>query len=488
MEAKMKIKKLKFDYKSILVNFKEFNIEWLILGIVAIIIFSSHMYNDFWETMRHSLKVWDALFDGKILDFYAYCGGNNGGIYCGSDLIGSYMDARYDFTIYLIFAIWNLPLWIIEHFSDINIQNYFLAMIYAKSMLLVAIAITARLITVLIKDVTKNDERTPGIILSYLSSCVFLASILTIGQYDVLSLIFILLGTHFYLKDNYKGFIISFIIANSMKYFALMYMLPLMCLKQKNIFKLAGNAILSMSLSFFFKFLFSLGTYGSAVLASNDGLIGILFEYQVYKNVSLYLVSYLALVLFCYNSKADCSYSKHCKDVIWTGFTTFILLYVATPAYPYWVVLCIPFLTLLIHTSDKNYSINTLLALLFEVSLLIKHFTWYSWCYSSKTYGNMLLYKLIPNKAAWNPGIGAYIINWMDSLPTWNIPVLLVTVFTAVGYALIFFNRPKENNAVALNYTYKKSVIRLRLCVGLLIAAIPDIYYIGVAYGIFAKM
>lgn len=123
-----------------------FLIEFIILGAIGIFIFSSHAYQDFCETMRHGLTVWNALFDGKLIDFYAYCGGNNGGIYCGSDMIGTYMDARYDFTIYVIFAIWNFPLWLIEHFGGGNIQNSFIAMLYAKSMLLAAVAVTGRLI------------------------------------------------------------------------------------------------------------------------------------------------------------------------------------------------------------------------------------------------------------------------------------------------------------------------------------------------------
>lgn len=46
-----------------------FLIEFIILGAIGIFIFSSHAYQDFCETMRHGLTVWDALFDGKLIDF-----------------------------------------------------------------------------------------------------------------------------------------------------------------------------------------------------------------------------------------------------------------------------------------------------------------------------------------------------------------------------------------------------------------------------------
>lgn len=129
-------------------------LEFAILGGIGILVFSSHVYRDFYETMRHGLTVWDALSDGRITDFYAYCAGNGNGIYCGSDMLGTYMDARYDFTIYILFAVWNFPLWLIEHFSGINIQNSFTAMLYAKSMLIAAAAVTGKLIIMITRTIT----------------------------------------------------------------------------------------------------------------------------------------------------------------------------------------------------------------------------------------------------------------------------------------------------------------------------------------------
>lgn len=464
-----------------------FLIEFIILGAIGIFIFSSHAYQDFCETMRHGLTVWNALFDGKLIDFYAYCGGNNGGIYCGSDMIGTYMDARYDFTIYVIFAIWNFPLWLIEHFRGGNIQNSFAAMLYAKSMLLAAVAVTGHLLILITRKITGGAQNNAGLILSYLSSCLLLASLLIIGQYDVLSLIFILAGVYFYLNDNRKYFLICFIIANSMKYFGLLYLLPLLCLKEKNPLKLIGQLALSMSLSIFWKIFFSFGTYGSAVLSNNDGLISMLTSYQLFSGVSIFWVSYLVLVIYCYK-RSSMSQARHYHEVIFAGFVTYMLLYTATPAYPYWVVLLIPFLTIMLHTSGSLYGLNTWLTVMFEAALLIRHYTWYSWCYSRVTYGNMLLYKLCPNKAVGAPDIGKYINYLFEQFPTWHIPVMLSTVFTAAGFALILINRPKETDGDTLTYTQKPALMRIRLAISLVILAIPDLYYIGVSSGLLKNM
>lgn len=459
------------------------NWEWLILGFIGIFIFSSHMYSDFWETMRHGMVVWDALFDGKILDFYAYCGGNSGGIHCGSDLIGSNMEARYDFTIYIIFAIWNFPLWLIEHIRGGNIQNNFFAMLYAKSMLLVAIGITGYLIKKIVRLITNSYDNVPGLVLSYCSSCTLMASILIIGQYDILALIFILAGVYFYLRDNTRNFLICFIIANSMKYFALLYLVPLLCLKDKNPLKILGKLALSMSLSVAFKLLFTLGTYGSSVLSTNNDLLDILISYQIFSGVSLFWVSYIILVIYCYRSNNPSS-SRHYQETIFAGFVTYALLYTSSPAFPYWIVLAIPFMTIMIHTSGRLYGINTFLAVLFEVSLLLNLYTRYSWCYSSVTFGNMLLYKIIPNKAVGALNLGGYLLDTYAKYPTWHIYDLLVTTFTAVGYAMMLINVPKETNQKYLTYSYRKAYLRIRMFICIFIALIPILYYTGVAHGL----
>jgi hypothetical protein len=469
-------------------------LEWFVLGFFGLLIFSSYMYRDFSETMRHGMIVWDALFDGRLLDFYAYCGGNSTGVVCGSTAFSTVMDARYDFTIYVIFAIWNLPLWIIEHFRGGNIQDSFVAMLYAKSMLLVAVGITGYLVKKITALITASEDKCmPGLLLSYCSSCTLMASILMIGQYDILSLIFILAGVYYYLKEENKKFLLCFALAVSMKYFALLYMLPLLCLKDKNPLKIIGKLALSLSITAALKLLFMLGTYGSSVIATNNGLIDILSDYKIFSGVSMFWASYLILVIHCYQSQNP-SPSRHYQETIFAGFSTYILMYVAAPAYPYWIVLAIPFLTILIHTSGNKYGLNTFLCVIFEAALLVSLYTRYSWCYSREAYGNMLLYRLFPlspeqsvatltlNKGTSSlPDIGTFIVNFSTSHPTLYLTQMLSTAFTAVGYALILINVPKEHGLVHLDYNHRSLYIRLRMLVCIAVALIPAIYYIMVA-------
>jgi hypothetical protein len=377
--------------KTVIVSKHVWHWEWLALGLVGLFVFSSHIYQDFWETMRHGIVVWDALFDGRLLDFYAYCGGNSGGIKCGSDTLFVMSKASYDFTIYLIFAIWNFPLWLIEHFSGVNIQNSLVAMLYAKSMLLVAAGITGHLVVRITRLVTGTDVEASGLLISYLSSSALMANILIVGQYDVLSLIFILAGVYYYLKNDGKRFLLFFTIAVSMKYFALMYSLPLLCIKEKNLLKIAGKAAISLSLSFAEKALFYIGT-----VSGNNSLALKLVEYRIF-GVPVYCVLYLLLLLYCYFSRVQ-SDARWFRQTLFVGFVTYVLLYIAAPAYPYWVVLAIPFMTMLVHTSGGLYGLDTLLSELFEDSLLVYSYVYYHWCYSSESVVRGVTYSILGSR------------------------------------------------------------------------------------------
>lgn len=66
------------------------------------------------------------------------------------------------------------------------------------------------------------------------------------GQLDVISMTFILLGIYRYLKEDIRGFWLSFVVAVPFKMFALILALPLILIKQKNLLK-AGVMWISMN-------------------------------------------------------------------------------------------------------------------------------------------------------------------------------------------------------------------------------------------------
>lgn len=455
-------------------------IEWIFLAIVIFIVYASHNYRDFYETMRHGMTFWTALFDGHPLQFYEYCNT----VPCGNDLVTKYIPAVYDFTIYLIFAIWNFPLWLIERINGGNIQNSFIAILYAKSMLIVAMVIIARLLGKIIEEITGEEKGTGAIAFTYLSSSVLLASALIIGQYDVLCVIFILLGLLYYLRGDHKRFILYFMIANSMKYFAILLMLPLLCIKEKNVLKIIRDMAASMIITVLFKLLFTLG--GNAVgLGNSNGLIGILVSYNIFGGISIFWVAYFMLLIYCYKMDQNIDKSYLNKVVVYVSFIPYLLMYLFSPAYPYWIVLLVPFSALLIHTNKKNIRYNIVLTTLFETCILLRHFTWYSWCYDGETFIGMLIYKLTGNRFIGITNLGAYMIDIFNRFKEYNIIALLTTGFTAAGIAMICLNVPKDDGVMP-EFVQDRTYMIVRMLISSVVVLLPIIYYIGIFCGVFA--
>lgn len=93
---------------------------WILAGItvyllLCLMFFYSFIYNDIIETMRMGIDVWYSLFDGQLNYFYARRTPVDAIAYPKT------VQGVYDFPIYIVFALWNFPLWIAENFFDVDV-------------------------------------------------------------------------------------------------------------------------------------------------------------------------------------------------------------------------------------------------------------------------------------------------------------------------------------------------------------------------------
>ncbi len=104
---------------------------WTITIIFIVFISCMHTYNDILVTAKQGLVFWDCLFSGRIFHFYedAY-------VFCGNPYYPVQQYALYPFLYYLIFAIFELPIWILEKITGANVYNSIFGNIYSKAVLL----------------------------------------------------------------------------------------------------------------------------------------------------------------------------------------------------------------------------------------------------------------------------------------------------------------------------------------------------------------
>ena len=197
-----------------------------LIGIITIIfIFTTSVFSDVIITTRHGINFWHALFEGEILHFYEY---NLNCIYLPQR--SETWSAIYNIVIYFIFAIWDFPLWLVEHIFGIDVLGTLGGLLWGKAIVLpFLVGIAKRIYDICILIMTEKDASDT--IFLFLTSGYVLFTVLSMGQYDVILLFCILNGIYGYLINNNKIFFCSFWLAIPLKLFALFMLIPLVLLK-----------------------------------------------------------------------------------------------------------------------------------------------------------------------------------------------------------------------------------------------------------------
>ena len=263
--------------------------EWVVLcGLFAVVVFTNS-YADIHDTSSNGLYFWDMLFSGRVLEFYAHAP-------AATD---------YPITVYLTFAIVNLPIYILKavfHFTP-DVQWWFIA--YNKLFICGFFAVSVLLAEKLCCKLGLDKERSWACF-AYASSVIAMYSIPVVGQYDILAVIFVLLGLLDLLEDRYRRFILWFSIAVTFKYLAVFALIPLLLYRQKNLLKALGSlaacavpTLLLMRRGLIFRWALNEGglSRGTSLLVSWFGEPNALFGTA---NISFFVLAYCAVCVFSY--------------------------------------------------------------------------------------------------------------------------------------------------------------------------------------------
>lgn len=336
------------------------------LAIIMFGIFCTFCYGDQIITQEHGITFLHMLFRGEILDFYPYCAEN------------TQMVATYDLTLYVIFAIWNIPCFLYEHFTQNVAQDLGFWIMYGKSIVFAFYILSVYLLNKLCQDINIVSDNFEGQSKKYLLIYYALSPLLTLyslysGNYDIISVCFILYGIDALIRGKKKGFIISFAVATSMKYFPLLIFIPILLLREKRVLIIIRNILLTLSVSIVERLIFHNNTvteeYPSSFVLSfftGDGQVNSLGI----GNMSFYMFLFIILCVYCYLQSCDDNLGYY-RKIIYVSNVTWIIFFLTVPYYCYWIVYLMPFLTLLIWSTSKNMFINIVLECAFSVSMII---------------------------------------------------------------------------------------------------------------------
>ena len=343
---------------------------FILFNAITILIFLSYLYDDFYITQRHGVEFWNAcFFHGGPLKFYSYVAENTISL------------AMYDFTIYLIFAVWNIPCWIYELITGADSQNVVILMIYAKSLILVSYYLSIYFLKKLYDDIVRitgeQSFLTDYDVLAYYASSVLLTiySVYT-GNYDIFSLAIIIAGIDALINDKIGKFILLFAIATSLKYFAIWIFVPLILIKEKRIHRIVLSLVACYSISFVENIVFGknavFAEYGDMGFSAAERLKQILGagEISIFENgiFSLSFLLYSLLCIYCYLISP--SGKKLIDNILYVSLLAWAIFFFIVFFNCYWIILMVPFLALITVRNKENLYINVILEFIFSLTML----------------------------------------------------------------------------------------------------------------------
>ncbi len=306
-------------------------LDYLLYFVVLIgCFFIFQQYSDLTFTTISS----SSYFKGHVLDFYEYNKQFHHLYIAYYDDFGSTV-THYMPSTYIFFAILNLPFYLFGIAPDHVTGITPLLLFYNKSMTLIVYFLSTYIFYKIGITAGLDRKKTYIMVIIFITAPIGFFSQIIYGQYDILTVFFMLLGLlSFYKGDKYK-YLIYFSIAITFKYHALLFLIPLMLIREKNIFRLAINSLIAVAPLMFYSILY----YGS------DAFIQDVLHYEG-ANIFGWLTYFSLILLYLY------AYFKNFKkeEVLeWSVFyltgVVFIVFGLSSWS-PQWLLMAMPILAL----------------------------------------------------------------------------------------------------------------------------------------------
>lgn len=334
--------------------------EWILMIGLFLFLFYSHNYWDLIITTRHGINVWDALFSGNIRNYYV----DN----LAPEITNFWtFPAVYSFPVYLLFAIWNFPLWLMERVLHVDPFASRLALSYAKSILLPFLFGSAWYINKIAKEL--DIRYAKWTVFHFLSGTLIFSTLGIQGQYDIISVFFTLMGIYYYMKGSMPKFILWFSVAIIFKLFALFIFIPFLLLKEKRILHILKDLVLVNGL-FLITLLLSPAMTPEAK-SVNIGNSGSIFRntLPIFSHpVPIFVIAIMLLYIYCYYKKPE--ENLHWW-AIYASFTAMAILFALSYNHPYWNVIMAPYLSLLVFKIHRDFKFTLILETVLGASLTL---------------------------------------------------------------------------------------------------------------------
>ena len=424
-----------------------YKIEIVFLFIISIVYLITTYYKDNYEIFYNAYVNLDNLFRGKSIEAF----GNK--------------SLPYGVMHQWISEIWTLPSYILCRLAGIEFSAIIIT-IWNKLCIVIFYFLCICEMNRLADSLGIKSENKQWSVLLFASNILVVLPVFHIAQTDVIYLYFMLKGTEAYIKDDTKGFVLWYAIANSIKFIPIFVFIPLVLLKEKRILVCVRNIVLGCMLipiqQIWYRIiglinglLFSISNKGVTNLVesaneqahASDSFYSkissyvLFFEFPAVRKeytASVLILGFGILCIYCY-SKTKITH----KGILWVIEASLLLFFLNVSPAPYWIVIMFPFvyLQMFLHESDNSTRrLNMILDKVFSWSLMVVYVMSTYWVYGgSQTFSGTVLEKIgiIPmgHVLKGQPNIAGYLnkLGINELMPI----IVAICLASAVGYIAI---------------------------------------------------
>jgi Gpi18-like mannosyltransferase len=321
-----KIKKIKPDYISIYDVFFYF--------FVVILCFLLFQQGDLFHTSSSSY----AYLNGHIIDFYDY----NKKVVSVNDYLP---------IIYVVFAVWNIPLKILGVAHDVAASGITLGiveLIWTKLLIVVFYFLTTFTIYLISKAISGQSNKAKYIAIIFATSPIAIFAAFIFGQYDIIETFFTMLGFYYYIKRDYMRFSIFFSIAISAKFFPLIIFIPLLLLAEKRIIYIFKYIIISLlstilQMALYYNNL----AFRNNILVLATGKTSSMAELVLspVNSSPYFIILFVIICVYAYIKDVD-QVGENYRTAVFISVISYAVMFSTVLWHPQWLIIVMPFFAL----------------------------------------------------------------------------------------------------------------------------------------------
>ncbi len=361
-------------------------IEWMIAIVLFLFLFASWGHGDTRNIVGYEIDFADSIVHGEFTNFYQRAYNRAGFIDRGYPV--------YDLPVNLVLGIWGLPLYLL---GGIEYEGDFFKILYGKSLFFFVFLICAFLVYKICREFKIDDDKSQWAAFIYFTSSMAINSICLIGNCDTLGAALTLAGVLAYVRHKDFQCFLWFLVAFPFKQHALFIYLPLLLLRDKNIFRISFKLILLVA----FNFICNLPIYNTPELVATKKLFTFGMVERLLVNtvpflsgsLPVFMLLYGFLCAFCYITyKYD---NENSLTLVIATVGIAITLSSMSLAHPQWFLQLAPYLAIACVYYSKAAKDIMLFETIGTLAMLGCNYILFNPSYGSVNARNMLLYKLI---------------------------------------------------------------------------------------------